>query len=300
MNDAAPRGKGPRVYLDYDQDQLDAAYDQAAYEPNIEQMRKRWTSNSARTRARIGEPLRRAYGDAAIEKLDIFRTNHDNAPVFVFIHGGAWRRGLASDYSAPAEMFVRAGAHFVVPDFSWVQDCGGDLLPIADQICRSIAWVYRNAASFGGDANRIFLGGHSSGAHMAAVALTTDWPHDYDVPVDVIKGGMCSSGMYDLTPVRLSKRSAYVKFTDAMVEKLSPMRHLDRLNAPLIVSCGTYETPEFIRQARDFVAAVRDAGKPVELVVGENFSHMETPETLCNPYGLLGAAVLKQMSLGKG
>jgi arylformamidase len=295
-----PRAKGPLVFLDYDQEGLDAAYDQAAYEPNIVQLRQRWVSNSARTRARIGEPLRRAYGDAEIEGIDIFRTDRENAPVYIFLHGGAWRRGTAAAYSAPAEMFVRAGVHYVVPDFSWVQDRGGDLLPIADQICRAIAWVYKNAASFGGDAGRIFLGGHSSGAHMAAVALTTDWPGAYGMPGDIIKGGMCSSGMYELAPVRLSARADYVKFTDEMVERLSPMRHLNRLNAPLIVSYGTYETPEFIRQAQEFAAAVRDRGKRVELAVGENFSHMETPETLCNPYGLLGAAVLKQTGVGEG
>src|SRR5580704_3662443 len=167
-----PHEKGPRVFLDYDQIELDAAYDQAVYQHNIMQLRLRWASNSARTRARIGEPLRRAYGDAEIEGLDIFRTErpggNNSAPVFIFLHGGAWRRGLASEYSAPAEMFVRAGAHYVVPDFSWVQDHGGDLQPIADQIRRSIVWVYRNAASFGGDPARLYLGGHSSGAHMAA------------------------------------------------------------------------------------------------------------------------------------
>ena len=300
MNQPVPRARGPAVFLDYDQDALDAAYDQAAYEPNIDQMRRRWASNSARTRARIGEPLRRAYGAAEVEGLDIFRAAAGGAPVFVFIHGGAWRAGTASQYSAPAEMFVRAGVHYVVPDFSWVQDRGGDLLPIADQICRSVAWVYKNAASFGGDPARVFLGGHSSGGHMAAVALTADWPGEYGVPAGIVKGGMCSSGMYELAPVRLSHRSSYVKFTDVTVERLSPMRHLDRLSAPLIVSYGTYETPEFIRQARDFAAAVRDAGKPVELLVGENFCHMETPETLGSPYGLLGAAVLKMMGLGKG
>jgi arylformamidase len=298
MNDASPpRGKGTPVFLDYDQAELDAAYDQAAYEANLEQLRKRWASNSARTRARIGEPLRRAYGGTEIEGLDIFRTKNLNAPVFVFLHGGAWRRGLASDYSAPAEMFVRAGAHYVVPDFSWVQDRGGDLLPIANQIRRAIAWVYKNAASFGGDPHRLYLGGHSSGAHMAAVALTTDWAGEFGLPADIIRGGMCSSGMYDLAPVRLSHRASYVNFTDEMVEELSPMRHLDHLHAPLIVSYGTYETPEFIRQARAFAAALHDGGKPAELLVGENFCHMETPETLCNPYGLLGAAVLKMMRL---
>src|SRR5262249_53795719 len=150
-----------------------------------------------------------------------------------------------------------------VPDFSWVQDCAGDLLPIADQIRRAIAWVHRNAAGFGGDPDRLYLGGHSSGAHLAAVALTTDWPGSFDLPADVIKGGMCSSGMYELAPVRLSHRSSYVDFTDAMVAALSPIRHLDRLRAPLIVSYGTDETPEFQRQAREFAAAVRAAGKPV-------------------------------------
>jgi arylformamidase len=46
--------------------------------------------------------------------------------------------------------------------------------------------------------------GQSSGRHLAAIALTTDWPHDFGLPADIIKGGMCISGMYDLTPVRLS------------------------------------------------------------------------------------------------
>ena len=58
--------------------------------------------------------------------------------------------------------------------------------------------------------------------------------------------------MYDLKPVRLSKRSEYVAFTDEIEEKLSSQRRLDRLNCPLIVAYGTFETPEFQRQAREF------------------------------------------------
>ena len=292
-----PHEKGPLVFLDFDQIELDAAYDQAVYQPNILQLNKRWASNSARTRARIGEPERRAYGDNGIEQLDLFRTAKSNAPIFVFIHGGAWIRGDAKSYSAPAEMFVGAGAHYIVPDFTSVADAGGSLFPMAEQMRRAIAWVWRNAASFGGDPNRLYIGGQSSGAHLAAVALTTDWPREFDVPSDIVKGGLCTSGMYELAPVRLSARANYVKFTDAMVEALSPIRHLDRLGAPVIVSYGTYETPEFIRQAKEFAAAVRDAGKLRALVVAENYSHLDLPETLCNPYGLLGDAVLKMMGL---
>lgn len=266
--------------------------------PHIQQLRDRWHSNSARTRARLGPPLRRRYGPGAIEELDIFRTDAP-APVFVFIHGGAWRAGSAKQYSAPAEMFVRGGAHYVAPDFTTVQDADGSLFPMAEQVCRAIAWVWRNAASFGGDPQRIYVGGHSSGAHLAAVALTTDWEQKFDLPSDLIKGGLCGSGMYDLYPVSLSHRSSYVNFTDEMVEKLSPLRHIALLRAPVIVAYGTCETPEFQRQARDFAAALHDAGKTVELIAGENYSHLDLPETLCNPYGLLGAAVLAQMGLGQ-
>ena len=111
---------------------------------------------------------------------------------------------------------------------------------------------------------------------------------------------MCISGMYDLTPVRLSARSAYVKFDDATVAALSPICHLERLHAPLVVAYGTRETPEFQRRNREFAAAVRAAGKRVQLLVGEHYNHFELPETLGNPYGLLGRAALDLMGLRTG
>ena len=130
--------------------------------------------------------------------------------------------------------------------------------------------------------------------------MTTDWLRDFALPGDIIKGGVCISGMYDLTPVRLSARSRYVAFDDATVVELSPIRHLDRLQAPLVVAYGTCETPEFQRQNREFAAAVEAAGKPVRLVVGEHYNHFELPETLRNPYGLLGRAALDLMDLMAG
>jgi arylformamidase len=292
--------KGPPVFLDYDQAALDAAYDQAAYAPNRDQLIQRRIRDSELARRRIGEPERAAYGSAEIERLDIYRTGRHAAPVFVFIHGGAWRSGRSQDFAGPAEMFLAAGAHYVVPDFAWVQDVGGSLLVLADQVRRAVAWVYQNTARFGGDPNRLYLGGQSSGGHLAAVALTTDWPRDFGLPADIVKGGLCISGMYDLTPVRLSARGAYVRFDDATVAALSPIRHLGRLQAPLIVAYGTCETPEFQRQSREFAAAVKTAGKEVQLLVGEHYNHFELPETLGNPHGLLGRAALDLMHSALG
>ena len=292
-----PRVKGPRVWLDMDQAELDAAYDQSVYAPNLRQIIQRYVTNSEGVRARLGAPQRHAYGATPIEGLDIYTTKRPNAPINIFIHGGAWRVGLAKEYAFAAELFVHAGAHLVLPDHVWVQDAGGNLIRLAEQVRRAVAWVYRNAHSFGGNPNRIYVSGHSSGAHLAGVVLTTDWPKDFNLPADIIKGGLCCSGMFDLKPVRLSARSRYVKFTDETEQALSSQRHLDKLHAPVIVAYGTLETPEFQRQSRDFAAAVKAAGKRVELLVGEGYNHFEILETLASPYGLLGRAVLQQMNL---
>jgi arylformamidase len=108
----APRVKGPAVWLDMDQAELDAAYDQAKYAPNLSQIVKRYATNSEDVRARLGAPRRYAYGPTPIEALDVYTTKRTNAPINVFIHGGAWRAGLARDSAYPAELFVHAGAHY--------------------------------------------------------------------------------------------------------------------------------------------------------------------------------------------
>ena len=279
-----------------DQIELDAAYDQSFYAP-VRQALARFVSDSELARQRLGPPRREAYGPTEIEKLDIYRTKRTNAPIFLFIHGGAWLGGPARNRAFLAEMFVNAGAHFVSPDFVRVDAANGDLRVMAEQVRRAIAWTYRNAAIFGGDPDRLFVGGHSSGGHLCAVALATDWKNDFGVPENIVKAGLCMSGMYDMKAVRLSKRNTYVKFTDDMEQAMSPQRHVDLLRAAVIVTYGSNETPEFQRQARDFAMAVKSAGKPVELIEAANYNHVEMEESLGNPYGHNGRAALTLMEL---
>ena len=148
------------------------------------------------------------------------------------------------------------------------------------------------------------------GAGLATVALTTgSAPAQQRGPGDRLEAGLQSSGRHRegrallqryFRPEAGTTLGAYVKFTDEIEQALSPQRHLDRLTAPVVVAYGTLETPEFQRQSRDFAAAVKAAGKPVQLLVGEGYNHFEIPETLASPYGLLGRAVLAQMNLPQG
>ena len=244
----------------------------------------------------LGKPDRVAYGPAEIEKVDIYKTKRPNAPTMIFLHGGAWRGGRSAQGAYHAEPFVKAGAHFINVEFNNVPETNGDLLPMVDQCRRAVAFVYKNAASFGGDPNALYLSGFSSGGHLGGCVVITEWEKQ-GLPRDILKGAVLGSGMYDLKPVRMSARSSYVKFTDEMEQALSAMRHLDKVHTPLVLTIGLLETPEFQRQSRDFAAALAKAGKPVQLIAAKGHNHFEMGESLSNPYGIMGRAAMEMMKL---
>jgi arylformamidase len=143
----ARRNDGPLVWLDMDQQALDDAYDQTVYAPNREMTYQKAIFNSERVRSRLGPPRCFSYGPTAVETLDVFSPKAANAPVHIYIHGGAWRQRKASEYAYMAELFVRAGAHCVIPDFIGVEGCNGDLMTIADQVTRAVAWASATRAA---------------------------------------------------------------------------------------------------------------------------------------------------------
>jgi arylformamidase len=282
-----------KVFLDYDQAALDRQYNQRAWVTNADELIRRYAENSDEVRARLGEPQNIAYGTSAAETFDLYRAAHVPAPLTIFLHGGAWQRLSKRESAFPAEAFVRAGAHFAALDFAAVPAVS--LADLVEQVRQAVAFVYRNAARSGVAPDRIHLVGHSSGAHLAACALTTDWAAR-GLPL-IICGGLCVSGIYDLRPVRLSSRNEYLRLDEASEEALSPQRHLERLRCPLIVAAAEADAPEFRRQARDFAAAAAHVGATVRHVEGKGFNHFDVIETLAGPQGLLGKLMLEQMGL---
>src|SRR6266542_2431847 len=140
-----PRTKGPPVWLDLDQQDLDDAYDQDVYAYNAKTISDRRVYQNQIAQEALGKPQREAYGPAEIEKLDIYKTGRPNAAMLVFIHGSSWRNGQSSQFTVYAEPYVKAGANFVVLDFTNVRETNGDIFPMVEQCRRAVAWVYRNA-----------------------------------------------------------------------------------------------------------------------------------------------------------
>lgn len=285
------------VFLDYDQAELDRQYDQRAWAPNAVEVIRRYTENSDRVRARLGEPDVFAYGPSAAENFDLYRCPKDNAPIHVFIHGGAWRLLGKRDSAFAAETFVRAGAHFIALDFALLPSV--TLAEMVAQVRRGVAWIHQNAARFGGDPARLHISGHSSGGHLAGCVAVTDW-QEFGLPHDVVKSAVLASGIYDLLPVRLSARNDYVKLDASTEQALSPIRHLRHFTGKAYVACGALESDEFRRQSRALAAALdpRQCTAPLAEYAGLN--HYEVADTLADPRGGLGRAALGLMGLPPG
>ena len=287
-------GEEAKVYLNYDQEELDRNYDQRAWAPNADETIARWITGSAAARSSLRHRANLAYGSTEDERLDIFPAARAGAPILVFIHGGAWRSLSKEDscYAAPA--FVAAGVNFVALNFANIPKVR--LPDMVAQVRRGVAWVYRNARELGGDPNRLYVAGHSSGGHLAASVLVTDW-RTHRLPNTIVKGGLCISGMYDLEPVILSARSSYVKLSKQEEMELSPARHLYALSCPVAIAYGEKKTHEFQRQGRDFAQMLKSIGQLYDLVVLGGLNHFEVGSALGAPESHLFSLCRRFMDL---
>lgn len=297
-----------KVYLDYTQAELDAAYDQKMWAPNREAVVAWYGEESARVRARLAHRRSVPYGAGEDETLDIFPAKPkvgsesnvrpgSNAlpPIHVHIHGGRWTLFSKDEESFIAPVFVEAGAICVVIGFSNIPKVR--IPGMVDQVKRALAWIYANAASFGGDPERIHVSAHSSGSHLAGVALLTDWKTEFGLPANLVKNALLISGMFDMRPVILSARSSYVKLSGAEILALSAILQPDKLNTPVTLVYGEKETPEFRRQPKAFAEVLASIGKPVKVVEIPGVNHFEVLRDLGDPRSEVARLALELMSL---
>jgi arylformamidase len=296
---AARSSAAPRpVFLEYSQEQLDIAYDQSFWAPQMTELEAHDGTASAAVR-RTMPPHTQQYGPDAHDLIDIFAppstlSGARGVPVLVFIHGGAWTRNTRQDVSFAAPTLVGRGAAYLAPDFGSLKTLR---LPDMVEKCRlALEWTVRNAASFGGDPARVFLAGHSSGAHLAACVLITDWK-SRGLPVDAIKGALLMSGMYDLYPVLLSSRGSFLHVTAEEQAAFSPMRHLDGITCPVAISSADEDSPEFKRQSSVFADALQGMGRLASRTVAFNANHFQEEDKLGQTDSEVSRALFSLMGL---
>jgi arylformamidase len=261
-----------KIFRDYSQAELDAQYEQRAWVPHADAIIARYAAASEAVKRRRGPPETFAYGPTPPETLDLYRPpGTARRPLVAFVHGGAWKRQSKREQMFPAETFLAAGAAYAALDFALLPSV--TLPEMVDQVCRALQWLRERIAP-----SRLVVCAHSSGAHLAACALTR---------IDAVDRALLVSGVYDLLPVRLSARNDYVRLDERLEHEFSPIRHAERIACPVTVAWAEQENAEFARQSREFADRLA-----APTIVGTGLNHFEIVETLADAGSPLARAAL--------
>lgn len=255
------------------QDDIERQFNPRAWATDVEAQHALRGKLSAAARARLKGEFNVAYGDTPRQALDIYYANGGSAPIVVYLHGGYWRVGEKEKQAILAEPLVQAGFPVVM--------LGTDLCPavsldaIVEQVMRGIVWTARNAQRVGGDGRRIYLYGHSAGAHLAAMGLAEDWMR-HGLPADLICGATLVSGIYDVEPVLHISVNDLIRLTPDRVNALSPQFHPPLRPVPLVLAAGAEEAPGWVAQTHEYAKRCESAGCKVEVIVVPHEGHFST------------------------
>jgi arylformamidase len=280
-----------KLYREFStQEEIDAGYNVLGNVADADERIRGWAERSDAAVARLDCRLDVRYGPTLAEYSDVFPAGA-GAPLHLFVHGGYWRRFSARDHDFVAPALVGAGLATVVVNYALCPSVTLD--EIVRQVRAAIAWAYAHGGEFGADPSRLTISGHSAGGHLVAMALATDWPGEYGLPADLIKGAVAISGVYDLGFLPYSYVQPKVQASWDQVARLSPLRHIPRAGPPLLVAVGGDETAEFRRQSRDYLAAWQAAGLPGSYLEPAGKHHLTVLEELERPDSELMRALVR-------
>ena len=278
-----------------DDETMEAHFNPRVAVPGAMDLLAEYQAKAVAARAEIKGWYDLRYGPGELETYDVHAPMVDTlghpAPMLVFIHGGYWRLLDKSDHSWVAPPLVDAGVLVVNLNYDLCPAVSLD--DIVEQARRAIVHLHGAAAQFSADPARIFIAGHSAGAHMAAMLLNHDWEAD-GLPADVIKGAVCVSGIYEPAAVMRISVNEEVRLDEATAARndclAQPIRPV-----PVVVAVGGDEPEGWRQQSLDYAEACRDAGCATELMVVDGANHFTVAETMCDPGSALFQALMARI-----
>ncbi|WP_445115520.1 alpha/beta hydrolase [Acinetobacter sp. WZC-1] len=271
------------IYRYHDQQELDRQYFIRGTVPDIMPIMQQYAERTATVRRQIPCFLDIAYGDTEAERLDIFPATdrQSDAPVFVFIHGGFWKMLNAADSGFMARTFADQGACVVVINYALAPTASID--QIVDQCRKAIAWTYRHITEYGGNPDRIHVGGSSAGGHLAGMILAQNWREHYQVPALKIKGGLMLSGLYDLLPIVPTHINEWAHLDEDKAIRNSPIQFLPEAGVSLIFSYAPNETEQFKMQTERYMTACQVNGCSCQFVAVPDSNHFDIVFEMADP-----------------
>lgn len=279
------------VFLDYDQSALDRQLNLRARWPEHATYFDRWARDSGVVLNSKAVERDLAYGDDAQETLDLFPLPGDGPPnpLLMFIHGGYWQSLDKTDFAYLAPPFLDSGVAFASINYGLAPMVG--IEHMVHQCRSAVLKLHREAAKYNIDPERIFLCGHSAGGHLAAMTMLTPWAQLETTVSSPLQGGCAISGLYELTPIRLSYHNDILGLDAKTADSMSPITCLHNPDRPFLCAAGSEETDEFLRQQRAFVQKAGACGWALGEMECAGLNHFSIVQALADPEHPLFQAV---------
>ncbi len=214
-----------------------------------------------------------SYGNQSRQKLDVYRPKHAPAvaKVVIFFYGGSWRAGNKADYRFVAEALTARGFLVVLPDYRLYPAV--TFPAFVSDAAAAVRWTHDNIKTFGGDANCIYLMGHSAGAHIAA-SLTLDQYYLEAVGLGrtAIRATAGLSGPYDFIPGE-SDRAVFDLGPSDSPQAIGPINFVDGHAPPMLLIHGLRDQTVEPGNASRLAARIRAAGGEVECIAYPRRAH---------------------------
>ena len=229
---------------------------------------------AAQAHASLGPTTDLRYGTGPRQMIDFFPAQGTARALHVYFHGGYWRRGDRRASAFAAAPSVRHGIAYAAVGYDLCPDV--PLEAVVAEALAAIEWLHRNAARLGAPGGRLFLTGHSAGAHLVAMALACDWS-SRGIDPGFIAGAALLSGIYELEAVLHISVNEQARLTVPRARALSPMLHPPRIAVPLVLAAGSRESPGWIDQTTSYAAVCRAAGCTTEVLTLPDADHYSVP-----------------------
>jgi acetyl esterase/lipase len=213
-----------------------------------------------------------AYGALPRQKLDVYRPQGAGPhPVIVFFYGGGWQSGERGPYRFVAETLTRHGYVIVIPDYRVYPEAR--FPTFIEDAAQAVGWARDNAARIGGDPSRLFLMGHSAGAHIAAmVALDARYLAKVGMERRELKGFIGLAGPYDFLPLTSDKFKTILAAPD--MAQTQPITFADEGAPPMFLLHGLDDTTVLPRNSVNFATRLRENGAVVETRYYPDMAHV--------------------------
>jgi acetyl esterase/lipase len=227
-----------------------------------------------------------AYGDQPRQRLDVYRPHNAaaGAPVVIFFYGGYWQYGEKNDYRFVADALTSRGFVAVLPDYR--------LYPVVkfpafvEDGAAALRWTHDNIERFGGDPQRVYLMGHSAGAHIATL-LTLD-PHylkDAGLAPDAIRATAGLAGPYDCRPGKMSRGVFGMTASDTKADpRIEPIHFADNRGAPLLLLHGARDETVEAGNSSRLADRIEQSSGDARAILYPKLSHKTIVLALARPF----------------